>query len=209
MMKHCMKPLANLASLWLGAALLLTSTSSSAETFVFECGHGVSFVVSTKTDEAWVFHPDIDAALPRVADNTYRRGNASLVITESSAKLRVGDQEHTGCKNNRRAAIWEDAKLRGVSYRAIGQEPGWELAIVTGEAIYLTTDYGELTRTFLYVEPTVNPEKRRSEYALEGGTRIVIEGQPCADSMSGETFASRVTVQQESRTLHGCGRALH
>lgn len=33
--------------------------------------------------------------------------------------------------------VWHAAKLRGVSFRAIGQEPGWLLEISNGEKIYL------------------------------------------------------------------------
>jgi len=39
--------------------------------------------------------------------------------------------------------VWQQAKLRGVSFRAIGQEPGWLLEITDSSEILLVTDYGK------------------------------------------------------------------
>ena len=38
--------------------------------------------------------------------------------------------------------VWHEAKLRGVLFRAIGQEPGWLLEITDGSEILLVTGYG-------------------------------------------------------------------
>jgi len=38
------------------------------------------------------------------------------------------------CRNNRAMAICVDAKLRGVDFRAVGNEPGWNLEISAGGA---------------------------------------------------------------------------
>jgi hypothetical protein len=42
--------------------------------------------------------------------------------------------------------VWHAAKLRGVAFRAIGQEPGWLLEMTPGEKILLVTNTGQ-TRT--------------------------------------------------------------
>lgn len=49
--------------------------------------------------------------------------------------LEVGKKRHVHCKNNRAEAIWEDAKLRGVDFRAVGNEPGWHLELTAGERL--------------------------------------------------------------------------
>jgi uncharacterized membrane protein len=106
--------------------------------------------------------------------------------------------------------VWHKAKLRGVSFRAIGQEPGWLLEITTGTEILLETDYGQTRSSFPYVEPVVYQEERRTEYVLEAyGTIVEIRGEPCQDIMSGEDFSVSVTIKQAKRNLQGCGRALH
>ena len=106
--------------------------------------------------------------------------------------------------------VWHSAKLRGVSFRAIGQEPGWLLEITTGTEILLVLDYGQTRSKFPYVEPIVDSEERRTEFVLEDyGTVIEIRGEPCSDVMSGEEFSVSVTIIQTDRSLEGCGRALH
>jgi len=105
--------------------------------------------------------------------------------------------------------VWHKAKLRGVAFRAIGQEPGWLLEITNGIEILLVTDYGEHSTSYPYVEPIVHQEERRTEYITgDDGTIVEIRGVACQDSMSGEEFEVSVTIKQTDRELRGCGRAL-
>ena len=108
-----------------------------------------------------------------------------------------------------RDSVWHAAKLRGVAFRAIGQEPGWLLEITNGEEILLVTDYGSTRTSLPYVEPTVYQEERRTQYVLDPYDTIVeIRGERCTDVMSGQEFEVSVTIFQTDRELHGCGRAL-
>jgi putative lipoprotein len=105
--------------------------------------------------------------------------------------------------------VWHKAKLRGVAFRAIGQEPGWLLEITNGVEILLVTDYGETRTSLPYVEPVVFQEERRTRFVLEAfDTIIEIRGEPCRDVMSGEEFEVTVTIKQTQQELQGCGRAL-
>lgn len=105
--------------------------------------------------------------------------------------------------------VWQKAKLRGVAFRAIGQEPGWLLEITNGEEILLVTDYGDTRTSLPYVEPVVHQQERRTEYRLpDHDTVVEIRGEPCTDSMSGEQFPVSVSVISRDRMLVGCGRAL-
>jgi uncharacterized membrane protein len=105
--------------------------------------------------------------------------------------------------------VWHKAKLRGVAFRAVGQEPGWLLEITNGIEILLVTDYGENRTSYPYVEPIVHQEERRTEFITgDDGTIVEIRGIPCRDSMSDEEFEVSVTIKQTDRELQGCGRAL-
>ena len=104
--------------------------------------------------------------------------------------------------------VWHAAKLRGVAFRAIGQEPGWLLEITNGREILVVTNYGEERKSFPYVEPEEDKAARRTEFRIDAETGVVIEGKPCTDSMSGETFQTAVTLMLGEQTLRGCGRAL-
>jgi uncharacterized membrane protein len=108
-------------------------------------------------------------------------------------------------KNN----VWHKAKLRGVVFRAVGQEPGWLLEISNGVEILLVTEYGSTRTSMPYVEPIVYQEERRTQYVLEAYNTIVeIRGERCTDVMSGEEFEVTVTIKQTDKELQGCGRAL-
>ena len=105
--------------------------------------------------------------------------------------------------------VWHQAKLRGVAFRAIGQEPGWLLEITNGEEILLLTDYGSTRTSMPYVEPVVYQEERRTQYVVgDYNTTIEIRGEPCTDVMSGESFEVSVTLFLNNKELHGCGHAL-
>ena len=114
------------------------------------------------------------------------------------------DREYELARND----VWHAAKLRGVAFRAIGQEPGWLLEITNGEEILLVTDYGERRTSMPYVEPVVYQDERRTQYVIdEYDTVVEIRGETCNDSMSGEQFEVTVIVQEADRELRGCGRA--
>jgi uncharacterized membrane protein len=106
-------------------------------------------------------------------------------------------------------SVWEKAGLRGVTFRAVGQEPGWLLEITNGAEILLVTDYGEHKTSYPYVEPVVHLTEGRTEYITgDNGAVIEIRSFPCTDSMSGEEFETSVVIKQTNRELQGCGRAL-
>ena len=104
--------------------------------------------------------------------------------------------------------VWHAARLRGVAFRAIGQEPGWLLEIINGEGILLVTDYGKNRKSLPYVQPQEDKAARKTVFLLDDSSSVLIEGKPCTDSMSGESFEVTVTVTQGEKTLQGCGRAL-
>lgn len=105
--------------------------------------------------------------------------------------------------------VWHKAALRGVTFRAIGQEPGWLLEIVNGKSIIISTDYGNNVAEYAYVEPIVFQDEQRTRYLIEDADAIVeIRDKPCMDIMSGESFAVSVSITDSHRRLEGCGRAL-
>ena len=105
-------------------------------------------------------------------------------------------------------SVWQQAKLRGVAFRAIGQEPGWLLEIKNGEEILVVTNYGQNRNVFPYVDPQEDRAARKTVFQVGANTRVVIEAVPCNDSMSAESFQSTVTVTLGVQVLKGCGRAL-
>ncbi len=106
--------------------------------------------------------------------------------------------------------VWHAAKLRGVSFRAIGQEPPWLLEITDGEKFLLVTGYGQKSTAYPYVEPQINQQQRRTVYTVKDqNLEVVIEGKDCSDIMSGEKFDVSVFITLDGKLFRGCGRALH
>ena len=100
---------------------------------------------------------------------------------------------------------------RDRDFRAIGQEPGWQLEIRMGADMRLTYDYGKGTA----VTPAARVEVDSSSgtrifHAVDGGNdlRVVIVPVRCTDSMSGRPFTATVTVTLNGQTFRGCGEDL-
>lgn len=104
--------------------------------------------------------------------------------------------------------VWHAAKLRGVAFRAIGQEPGWLLEIRNGEDILIVTNYGQNKKSYPWVEPQEDKTARETVFQIDAATSVLIEGKPCTDTMSGEKFQVTVTLTVSGQMLKGCGRAL-
>ena len=154
---------------------------------------------------------DAKALRPVTGSGPVTRLAALLLVAAvftCNAQVKAGEdpvaREQELAKND----VWHAAKLRGVAFRALGQEPGWLLEITNGEEILLVTDYGQNRNAYPYVEPQEDKTARRTLFQLDTETSVLLEGKPCSDSMSGEQFETTVTVKTATRTLSGCGRAL-
>lgn len=190
------------------------SGDAAASTFFFECEDQYVFVARAEDAHVWLFLDDVTVNLPRrlsASGEKYQSAEYLFWNKGSQARLETADGKHRQCKNNPARAIWETAKLNGVDFRAVGNEPGWFLELGR-DLLVLETDYGASRYEFQTPPADVNVEARLTRYqVVENGQRLVLEleGQRCNDSMSGETFPTRVSVTLNGRILRGCGRALH
>ena len=105
---------------------------------------------------------------------------------------------------------WDDARRRGIDFRAIGQEPGWLLEIDARKSMYLLADYGEKKVTTPAPAPTRDSTGVTTYDATADGHRltVVIRERACQDSMSGEEMTHEVTVTLDGKEYRGCGRDL-
>lgn len=185
------------------------------KTFVFVCAGGYEFVARLEPEVAWVFRPEGTLALahdPSGSGVKYSDGTTTLWTKGQEALLEMVGAIHRDCRNDPRRAAWEHAKLNGVDFRAVGNEPAWLLQIVAGSQIVLDLDSGATRHVFALPPPQENSEAGETRYVARGdGGEIVVllRGRACRDSMSGESFDTQVVVTLEGRILQGCGRALH
>ncbi len=185
-----------------------------ARTFFFECGDDFGFPARLEGDSLQLFLPDQTAELPRVPSESgeqFSDGRVSFWLGDREARLEMGPGMTYLCRNNAAMAVWEHARLNGVDFRAVGNEPGWHLEISDGEKIVFVTDYGTARYTFAAPEPELDPAARTTTYRIRDRNHIlivVIEGRPCSDTMRDEEFGAVVTVTLDARRLTGCGRSL-
>ena len=125
----------------------------------------------------------------------------------------VAQAENRPCETEEAIAkrdVWHAAKLRGVSFRAIGQEPPLLLEITDGKKILLVTDYGQKSTAYPYVEPKVNQQQRKTIFSVKDqNLEVIIEGKDCFDIMSGEKFDVSVFITLHGKQFRACGRALY
>ncbi|MBY6185332.1 MliC family protein [Marinobacter hydrocarbonoclasticus] len=181
---------------------------SEPVTLVMACDH-TTVPTRIEGDTAWLFLPGNTVRAERVVSASgakYTAKDVTLWLKGQEGILMVPGQPDQNCRNDRRAAIWEGAKLDGMDFRAIGNEPPWILELWP-ERIVLKTGYEQQRREWPRPEPA-NLE-RASRFDVADGVSVLLEGKPCSDTMSGEGFETTVTVTDGERLYRGCGRALH
>lgn len=88
---------------------------------------------------------------------------------------------------------------QGGSYRALGTEPFWALAISDGR---MTLDQPDAPARHYAVTRT---EKGPSVRYQGDGITVTILREPCNDGMSDALYSDRVQIAMASGTLKGCG----
>ncbi len=166
------------------------------------CGCGFS--------REWAKHSRLKPHPQRVPITVFSLLVVSVLLLTACSSGDSGSADYEPFDEASITNVWHKAKLRGVAFRAIGQEPGWLLEITDGTEIMLSTDYGQNTGNYPYVEPVVYQDQRRTLYVIDDqDIEIEIRGQRCQDVMSGEEFVVSVTITLSDRELNGCGRALY
>lgn len=118
------------------------------------------------------------------------------------------------CRAEAAASPWDEARLLGAEYRAVGQEPGWTVEVDEERRIQFVGDYGS-TRVATPAPPpateTAAAGANRVTYtARTAAHTLVLEvvRQACRDDMSGEAFPTTAVLRLDGREYRGCGRWL-
>ncbi len=186
-----------------------------SQTYVYECSGGYNFIARVENENVWLFLPNQTIKLPHVVSGSgakYSEGDKLFWNKGEEALLELADEKHKGCINNHAKAIWEDAKLNGWDFRAVGNEPGWHILISRKNRIVFISNYEKIINTFTTPEPLINQTDRTATYlARENGhvLELILKGTKCLDSMNDESFETTVTVILDGKTFNGCGRSLH
>lgn len=133
------------------------------------------------------------------ATRVERRPDGTLVLTtESSGQIVLRRQESAGL---------QDARARGIDFRAIGQEPGWLVELKEGEQIHATLDYGATSLALPAPAPKAAEDGTLTYDASTDTDHLLlsIRNKVCVDAMSGEPHAATVQLAVNDKTYRGCG----
>jgi membrane-bound inhibitor of C-type lysozyme len=182
--------------------------------WAWNCEDGRYVVGSYRGDDLWLFLPGETVKLTRDPSASGARYSNRLVTFWSKGEEAMLETPagRSDCALDRTASVWEDAKLRGADFRAVGNEPGWHLELFSDGPSLLVSDYGELRLRFEAAGPLPMKPGPGSIYTGRADGRdvvILLTPGPCQDTMVEESYETRVRVLLDQRVLIGCGRALH
>lgn len=178
----------------------------------FTCDDMFRFTARFEGDSATLFLPDTTLALersPAASGARYTRAGVEFWQRGDEGMLDFDGTYYSACQAHEGADPFTAARLRGVVFRAVGQEPGWYLEIEPAGMIVFVGDYGERREETLVPIPVRTGS--RTEYHAVTGTlelRVLIDDEPCVDVMSGEPFAATAVVIVNGDEYRGCGRWL-
>lgn len=182
-----------------------------ASTLVYEC-LGYEFVARIGPGEMAIWLDDSYLILSQVRSASgvkYQEGEVIFWTKGDEATLFLNGQQHPDCQLVPGRAPWEDARRRGVNFRAVGNEPGWSLEIRDGAQILYVGDYG-MNRVMTPDPGAQSVTNGRIYHAITESNDLIVEvvDEACTDTMKGDSFPAQVTVTLNGETLRGCGMAL-
>ncbi|WP_300365922.1 hypothetical protein [Hydrogenimonas sp.] len=184
-------------------------------TYFYRCSDSFEFVARFEKSAVWVFWPGGSAELPfidsrRKNAQVYRGDNVVFFFKGREASLQENGTFYRDCRNDRRRAVWEDAKLNGIDFRAVGNEPPWILEI-RGERLDFYFGYEKKLYRFR-AKPQTDPLEPRTVFESKTANlpfKVILRPGPCSDTMADEIYETSVEIFFNDRHLHGCGMALH
>jgi membrane-bound inhibitor of C-type lysozyme len=137
----------------------------------------------------------------------YSDGTVTLSTKGGSARLETPGNPPIQCSELRAESLLEDARIRGVLYHGLGNEPGWTLEIGPGNALAWITGYGEERHDYADVRVSGDDATGFVYTSTDaaGDIKVTVKRAPCQDDMSGEPFDHQFTVTAGGKALRGCG----
>lgn len=191
------------------------STAAPLAAYAFECDDEQTFVLSRiagKTDALDLALGERHQRLTHVRTASgaqYAADGVSVWTKGREAMLEVAGRVTT-CRENRRRSILEDARARGVEFRAFGNEPGWVWELLSNRMVFVGAYGADRMTTSRVDAPNASTQGGAVYLGVADSRRMtvrVVPG-PCVDTMSGELTMFTVQVELDGKTYRGCGDAL-
>ncbi|HSF04684.1 MAG TPA: META domain-containing protein [Methylomirabilota bacterium] len=194
------------------------SSPTALRAYAFDCAGGPSFVMARAAASAGASEaidlvlPDRHHRLPRLpAASGIRHADRGVSVWNKGREAILDlDGRVYRCLENRPRSIREDARARGVEFRASGNEPGWTWELLPDGMVFVG-GYG--TQRVATPRPSRQSSATRGETVHAAVTEthrltVRIRDNTCVDSMSGDRYASTVEVELDGKAYRGCGDPL-
>ena len=137
------------------------------------------------------------------ADETVR-------VTMTAEYLRMtGRMGSAICRSNPEEAPWQDAKLRGIEFRATGAHPDdWVLEYDEGIALTFVAGRGRQPLTAIPRRVVANDSERMTIEASDGARDVLVTVERAVCTGPSGVTTTRVAVTIAHHTFSGCGRML-
>lgn len=176
----------------------------------------VSFSLRYQTAAVTQTHPHAYAvrAEIRSADGellwtTTERHSVDLASDVAPAEMTLMLQRVSAQEGASLSPAMQQARDEGASFWAMGNEPGWHVAIYPDDRIVYVGDYGNTQVTLPYADPEM--EGTEAHYLTGDEAHqlaLSISERPCQDSMSGSRHDYDVIVTLNEHEYRGCGNNL-
>ncbi|MBT7719078.1 MAG: MliC family protein [Halioglobus sp.] len=183
----------------------------TAKTMVYECDDA-EFITRVGPGEMALWFEDRYLILSQVraaSGTKYQEGDVVFWSKGDQVIFSAAGVRYANCQINHVRAPWEDARRRGVDFRAVGNEPGWHLEVRGDQHLLFVGDYGATKIMFSNVQTT---EDREQLHYLsqddDNSINVTVIESACIDTMKGDQFPYNVQVQLNDRNYQGCGRTL-
>jgi len=140
----------------------------------------------------------------------YADSSVSFFTKGGEATLDAPGAPEVRCHEQRAQSLAEDARIRGVLYRGLGNEPGWTLEIGPGSTLVWVTDYSQERHEYGNALASGDAQSGLVYAGKDaaGEIKVTVRPSSCKDDMSGDAFDLQVTVTSGGREYRGCGSRL-
>ncbi len=188
------------------------TVDTTGTTLFLNCGEGESegpgFVVRVDGDEAEMYLPGGAARLMRMEvddGEMFTDGKNTLWVKGDAAVYQDAEGLRYMCSNSPQLAVWEDARLRGVQLRGVGED--WVLEMDPNTTVFIAE--GSDRTDFETPDPVERDDLtlyfvRTPDKSLE----LKTTAGECIDPSTGEKLGLELELDVNGTKYEGCGRDL-
>jgi len=139
-----------------------------------------------------------------------RFSNGTMTLSGLGQQVRL---EEPGavyfCRSLPSEVAWQEARFRGIEFRAAGDNPSWSLEIDSGVAIVFTSGQGDTRAVTKFPPATLaGTDARMTLTTVSGSLSLAVLSERRVCTLGESVMTLTVTVTFNGKTYSGCGRTL-